>query len=1038
MKSTQEIYFRHCRLDLANQLLCRGSRVIPLRQKSFAVLQYLMEHPGQLVTKEELLRVVWSGTCVSEVVLRVCIRELRHVLRDRKNTPQFIETVHGRGFRFIAPLSTSPKPVRGPKSEVPSQEEARDWRLEISPPSRQVSRLEPQASSLVGRGTELGQLHQWLGKAASGERQSVFVTGEPGIGKTALVEAFLEQVGAGPRACPTPGHPQGGVPTATPQDIWVARGQCIEHYGTGEAYLPILEALNRLCRESGREHLVTLFYQLAPTWLLQMPLLINPTSRKQIRREILGTTRERMLRELTEVVEALTAETLLVLVLEDLHWSDYSTLDFISHLAWRREPARLLLIGTYRPVEVITSGHPLKTVKQELQTHGQCEELPLRSLSEAAIAEYLAAQFAVGVHGRASLRQLAHVVYQRTDGNPLFMVNVVNELFAQGSIAQTDGQWRIQGDLEAMKSVIPENLRRIIEARIDQLSKEEQQVLEAASVAGMEFSAATVAAGLEIETIQAEEWCEALVRRQQFLQSQGVSEWPDGTVAACYRFIHTLYQNVLYERVTVGKRAQLHQRIGEREEKGYGNRAQEIAGALAAHFERGLDYGRAVQYLQQAAENAASRSAFREATNLLTKGLKLLKTLPETLEHLQQELVLQIRLGLAVQGYRGLAAPEAERAYVRARELHSRVDDPQQFFHLLRGLQGIHQFRGEWQRAYELAEQCFSQAQRLQDPALLISSHSMLGSALANLGELVAARAHLEQGIALYDSQRSSPSPDGRPSFATYSTMRCLSFVAPVLFWLGYSEQARRRSQEALTLAYEQSTPYGLIFVLHGAAILYIIRREWLPAQERAEAVVQLATKQGFPQWIAMGTILRGGALAEQGLVEEAIAQIRQGLAAYQATGAEVGRAYHLAFLVRAHWKAGQLDEGLTVIEEALAAAGKNGQCRQAAWLHWLKGGLLLQASEGAGLRPVPTRGTTETLMVAEAEACFQKAGNIARGQSAKMLELRAAVSLSRLWQQQGRQTEARRMLAEIYGWFTEGFDTADLQEARALLEELS
>jgi predicted ATPase/DNA-binding winged helix-turn-helix (wHTH) protein len=642
MKSTQEIHFRHCRLDLANQLLCRGSRVIPLRQKSFAVLQYLVEHPGQLVTKEELLRVLWPGTCVSEVVLRVCIRELRHALNDQKRAPQFIETVHGRGFRFIAPLSASPQLVQSSRFKVPGS------KPEPTPSTQ------PPPPTLVGREAELAQLHHWLGKAANGERQIVFVTGEPGIGKTTLVETFLERAGRDPT-------------------IWVARGQCVAHYSAGEAYLPILEALKRLCCEPGREHLVALFSQLAPTWLLQMPSLIDPPNRKELQREVLGTTGECMLRELTEVVETLAAETRLVLVFEDLHWSDYSTLDLISHIAWRREPARLLLIGTYRPMEVIASGHPVKTVKQELKMHGQCEELSLGLLSEAAVAEYLTTRFTVGVHGQQSsqaeampLRELVRLVYERTDGNPLFVLNMVNDLFAQGFIVQAERKWSIQGNLEVIKNTIPENLRQIIEQQIDRLSREEQGVLEAASVAGMEFSAAAVAAALEIETIQAEEWCEGLARREQFLQSRGFSEWSDETVAARYGFIHALYQHAWYERGTAAKRAQLHQRIGEREEKGYGERASEIAAELAMHFEQGRDYRRAVQYFGQAAENAMQRCGYREATGHLTKGLELLKALPDTPERRQRELELQIRLGIAIQGSEGLAAPEAERAYTRA------------------------------------------------------------------------------------------------------------------------------------------------------------------------------------------------------------------------------------------------------------------------------------------------------------------------------------------------------------------------------------
>ncbi|MBI3304450.1 MAG: hypothetical protein HYZ72_20500 [Deltaproteobacteria bacterium] len=309
---------------------------------------------------------------------------------------------------------------------------------------------------------------------------------------------------------------------------------------------------------------------------------------------------------MAEAVEALTAERGLVLRFEDLHWSDYSTLNLISYLARRRERARLLMIGTYRPVEVLGNGHPLRTVTQELQLHGYCAELPLGWLTEAAVAEYLAVRFGVGAQhrpgfstGHVPLQSLAQVIHQHTEGNPLCMVNVVEHVMAQGALVQVDGRWVLRGGVEEVAGGVPENLRQMIEKHLDRLSPEEQRVLEVASVAGMEFSAAAVAAGVEAAGDEVEERCAGLARRGQFLQARGLAEWPDGTVAARYGFIHALYQEVVYERVPAGRRVHLHRRIGEREEAAYDNRAGEIAAELAVHFERGRDYRRAVHYLQQ-------------------------------------------------------------------------------------------------------------------------------------------------------------------------------------------------------------------------------------------------------------------------------------------------------------------------------------------------------------------------------------------------------------------------------------------------------
>jgi predicted ATPase len=339
----------------------------------------------------------------------------------------------------------------------------------------------------VGREAESQQLCGWLERALCGERQVVFVTGEAGIGKTTLMEAFLDQV-------------------AADGNLWIARGQCIEHYGVGEAYLPILDALGRLCRDSEGERLVPLLRQYAPTWLVQLPWLLNATDREGLQREIFGATRERMLREMAETIEAFTIETALVLVLEDLQWSDYSTLDLVSFLARRRELARLLVIGTYRPVDVIVGEHPLKAVKRELEVHGQCVDLPLEVLSEADVAAYLAARFPAN----SLPTELAQLIYRRTDGNPLFIVNVVEDLIAQGVIGQREGQWELGATLEDIEVGVPESIQQMIAQQLERLSAEEQQVLEAASVAGVEFSAAAVAAALETEVAQVEERCDGI------------------------------------------------------------------------------------------------------------------------------------------------------------------------------------------------------------------------------------------------------------------------------------------------------------------------------------------------------------------------------------------------------------------------------------------------------------------------------------------------------------------------------------------------
>ncbi len=831
MELTRHLVFPPFALDTVDERLRRGEQVLPLRRKTFALLRYLVAHPGQLVTKEELLNAVWLDAYVSEGVLTECMRELRRALGDKPRTPQFIQTAHGRGYRWIA--------------------ETRSGGLEARPSSPRVSSAKSQAPHIVGREGEVAQLHGWLGKALSGERQVVFITGEPGIGKTTVVEAFLEQL-------------------ATAGGLWIGRGQCVEHYGAGEAYLPVLEALGRLCREADGEQCIALLRQRAPTWLVQMPALFSEAEREQLQRQVQGATRERMLREMAEAVEALTREHPFVLWIEDLQWSDHSTLDLIAYLARRPESAQLLVLGTYRPVDVLVREHPLKVVKQELQLHEHCEELQLGFLNETAVEEYLARRF-VDSDLPAELTRLVH---QHTEGNPLFMVNVVNHLVAQGMIAQQDGRWRLVGEIGQVE--VPSGIQQFIEQQIERVSPDELQVLEAASVVGMDFSAAAVAAAVEEEIEVVEKRSDDLARHEQFLRADGVSEWPDGIVAAHYSFTHSLYQEVLYDRITVGRRINLHQRIGERQEQAYGHRAREVATELAVHFERGRDAQRAVQYLQQAGENARQRSAYQEAIAQLTKGLELLRTLPDTPDRSQHELRLQIALGMPLIATKGYASPAARQAYARARELCQQLGDAPQLFPILFSLFFVNLVTGEIKTAHGLADQLLRLAHRQPTPTFLLPAHTAFGAASCYLGEPAAAREHSEQGIALYDPEKHNPHVSG---VAQDPGVMCRSHAALALWFLGYPDQALKRIQEALTLARELAHPFSLAFTLYHAAILHQLFREGQAAQERVEAAIALSTEQGFPLLLAGGTIMRGWALAEQAYLSGRWGQREEGIA---------------------------------------------------------------------------------------------------------------------------------------------------------------
>jgi predicted ATPase len=966
-----------------------------------AVLHYLAQRPGQTITKRELLKALWSGTVVTKAVVKECIRAVRDALGDDALAPTYLETVGREGYRFIGTGGSSQHSVVS------------------SPLPHPIPESRSPTPTIVGRDAEVAQLHQWLGKALNGQSHLIFVTGEPGIGKTTLIELFRERLQA----------------TA---DVTIGYGQCVEHYGEGEAYLPLLEALGRLCREANGQQLIPLLRKHAPTWLIQLSGVLPEDEQQALQLQVQGATQQRMLRELAEAIEVGTVRRPLVLVLEDLHWSDHSTVEFLAYLARRRQRARLLIVATYRPADVVLGSHSLKTVKQELQAHGQCEELRLELLKKEDIKEYVTRRFP----GTTASNGLAQAVYEHTEGNALFMVNVVEELIRQGVVIEDEGQWKLKGDTARVS--IPDTLRQLIERQVAQLSEDERRVLEGASVAGTELAVAAVAAGLKQEMDVVEEVCEGIAWQGHFLQESGIAEWPDGTVSGRYAFRHALYQNVLYERIAEARRVRLHRLIGEHLEAGYKERAQEIAAELAVHFERGRDYQRAVQYLRQAGENAVRRSAYVEAVSLLTRGLELFKTLPNAPERIQQELQLQLALGPPLIATTSGAASEVKQVYARALELCRQLGETPQLLPVLSGLRAVYLSQGDYQTARGLAEQCLRLVQSGQDPTMLLLAHFGIGTTLYFLGEFPLSREHLEQALALYDPRRHNPQVSRAPVDLRIAS---LTYLAWILWNLGYPEQAVRKSPEALALAQVLSHPQSSVWALNLGAKVHLYRREGPAVQLQAEAMLRLANKQEFPYWLAEGTMLRGWALAEQGREEEGITQMRQGLADWRALESGVAASYFLSLPVAAYEKGGQIEEGLTILAEALEIVRKTGESLFEAEIYRLKGELTLQKSSvrsqsksevrGPKSKKTDPRSLTPDPQT-EAEACFLKAIEVSQHQQAKSLELRATTSLARLWQQQGKAQQAHKMLFEIYGWFTEGFDTKDLQEAKALLDALT
>jgi DNA-binding winged helix-turn-helix (wHTH) protein/predicted ATPase len=967
-------------IDAASESLWRGSERIHLRPKSFAFLLYLATHPGQMIPKEKLLDVLWKGCFVGDGALKHCIAEIRKALGDPADKPRFVETAHRRGYRFICEISKDAQLAAG---------------------SRQ-SRNPPIDDPLVGRKTELALLQNLLEKAIEGARQIVFVTGEMGIGKTTLVDAFLKMV--------SPESPSRDNPGLL-KNAAIARGQCMRSHGAGEAYMPVCEALTGLCRNSDKKRIVSILRQHAPLWLLQMPSLINTAQLEALRRTTLGATRERMLREMADALETLATEIPLILVLEDLHWSDYSTLDLISYLAQRRASVRLLLIGTCRPTEAMTEGDPLRNLKSELKAHQQCLELSVELLSESAVSEYLKRRFI----GHKFPAETATWIHRRTAGNPLFMTNLLDHLVSRGFIVRRDHSHILSITLDKAAFEVPPTIQEIIEHQIKKCNRQEQRLIEAASVVGTEFPVSAVAAVLHEKPDWIASVCASLSQRRIFLEPADLSQ-TKGKQEVRYKFSHGLYQVICYQRLSEALRSRLHRSVAAHIEKENREQLGSVAGRLAMHYEQGHEYGRALHYYQQAANNANWRYAAREALELAERGMHVLEIAPSLPDKANIEMSLQISLGNGLLAIRGLGSEDVKRAFDRAAELfgqlrkqRSRKNEFQ--FSALWGLWNYSWTRAEYTAARELAEQLFQMAEAAQDPVLLNQANFALGIIMMDHGEFTGALQRLEQNPAVVSRV----------------------YAALVLWYLGYPNRAMKSLDETLAQALEAQNAEECIFTYVAMARIHAFRREAEKAYDRAQAAQGLAIQNGWPElWLIPMRVMSGWARVKIGQIDEGMKQVSQALAEYQRIGDTNITPYLLAVFSEILADAGKISEGLATIQEALNVSLNTGMRYHEAEIYRVKGELLRQEIGAVG------KFNENNQRLSEAEVCFKKAIQIARQQKAKSFELRATTSLTRLLQGQNRPAEARKSLSRIVDAFTEGHDTLDLCEALQLLRDLS
>ena len=837
---------------------------------------------------------------------------------------------------------------------------------------RFAARSELRLSPFIGRDEELSFLERRWSRITERQGQAVLIVGEAGIGKSRLVEQFREGIAAEPHE--------------------VILLQC-SAYRESSALHPVIALLDRQLRTSKTDDAQTRLNRLqshldevsgleAQTLGLFAHLLsLSAWSQfPEITAMDAPERRERTLRVLTEYVLGRALCQPVIALFEDMHWADPSTVEFIGRLAEAIDRKRVLLIATTRPgFEVAWSDSPHAGVLNLSRMDAEHSAELIRGAAPEVI------ELTAGV---------LNSIVSRAGGNPLYVEELAR------AVIGSSGQ-----------ELIPATLQDSLMARLDALA-EGKAVAQYASVIGRTFG----------EALLAEIWEEAperLASGLEVLAGSGLISRRGETGLAGYAFKHALVRDAAYASLLRRNRRRIHERISKQLQAEPSASAQAPPELIAHHCTEAGFTQQAVGYWQQAGQHALSQSANQEAVNHFGNGLDLLQTLPDDAARTERELELLVGLGRALVATKGTGSPEVKETYTRAHRLCDELGETALRFPVLRGLMRFEETGGHLERARELGDAYLDWARREQRPALLLEAHSALVSILCYLGEFGASREQLQSARALFADQSERYLDYG----SIDAGVACLGIGAHTLWYLGYPEQALQTSREALTRAKAISHPLSMASALSWAARVHQLCRDSAGTQEQAEAVLTLANAQGFPQWAAQGTLLKGWARAQQGDGANGIEQILSGLGEWRATGARSGVQWRLLLLADVYGQTGHPEQGLSALQEALEVVQRTGDRRDEAEIHRLMGTLTLRA---------PSRESTEV------ESHFQQAVEVARRQQARSYELRASVALARLWSSQSRCAEARELLTPLNEWFTEGFDTPDLREAKALLQELS
>lgn len=970
--AAERLTFGSFSIDLGAASLRRGEQDLGLRPKTWEVLRHLIERAGQLVTKDELIARVWAGLSVTDGTLTQSIRELRAALGDDSKQPRFIATVHRRGYRFIAKLDAPDLPDDRPTGE-------------LAP--------EPQATPLlVGRERELAQIHDALDAAVVGRRGCVFVSGEPGIGKTTLIDEFLR--GAAQR--------YGGR-------LRIARGQCVEQRREAEPYLAVLEALDQLCRGRDGAEVIDGLRRFAPSWLMQLPWVLPPDELEALQRQLMGASSERMLRELITAIEELAHQTPLLLVLEDVHWSDPATIDLLAALARRRTAAAILIVASTRSAGT-GAQQAITDLRLTLASRGEATEVRLSVLDADSVRAYIGARL-----GDQAPAALVTAIERHSGGNPLFLSTAVNYALNQGWLVERDGRWQLTLTPAEVEGAIPIGLRQLIEAQVLHLDPDDRTVLEAASVAGVEFGVRTLAVAMGRPVTEVGESLGRMSRRGRFVRHvAGSGERSD---APRFQFAHALYHQVLYEGMPTPVRRAMHLAVARGLELEAGERAGDVAAELAVHFERGGAFQEAARYLGLAALNAHARGADRESAALLESALNLIGQVEDSPRRKRSEADLCIQLGAVTGSIYGRGAERYMVPFQRAWELAQELDDVPRMFLARMAAFGHFGLTEQLRQAEVVCQDLLALAARVPMPDIVAVAHGAMGSVLFGMGELHEARRYLETALATLNPHD--------PSTQLYRRLEdpeilCLTGLAWTIAQLGYPDAARRRAAEVIEIGAARA-PYHHVYCLNAAAIVDLFLDDPEGCLAHAEQTLEIARERGFDGFLGNASVLACWARERREPRPGAWQRLRDEVESYRRCTQRFGLAAYQALVAEACLAEGAIAEGLAVIAAAEAMMESSGEITPRGTVLRVKAMLLARSSAAAG----------------EVEACFGAAIAAAQRSGAKLAELRAATALAEWRRDRGDAARARAILEPIHGWFTEGHDTVALQNAAALLGTL-